>query len=396
VIRPDQLIERAVTETGLDDLGSPHFRDVLAAWCADLSSGRFSEAGQAALARQASRNVALRLRVQETLRTNPSIHDVVLPPIIRIMGFPRSGTTLLHNLLSLRPGARSPRRWELLQPLPPPDASTSTSDPRISRVQQAVEALRGTDLERMHWVEAEDPEECTWGFLDASGLIGRGLTGVMPEWGDLVIDPARQRRETYEEYRELLKLLLWRNPLPPGGVLVLKCPTDNDQVATFLDVFPEASVLLCHRDPYRTLVSTCRLQEVVGGPHLVSPVAADIGARTGRALRVQGTFADALVAVAAAVPDRVVNVLYADLMAAPARQVVQAFAQLGMPVDPDETERAVEAFLDAQAHGTRAAPPPGYASFGHSPEEVHADPSTARYVETFGVPVAETRISAPG
>ena len=128
----------------------------------------------------------------------------------------------------------------------------------------------------------------------------------------------------------------------------------------------------------------------------MSPVAADIGASSGRALRVQGTFADALVAVAADVPDRVVNVLYADLMAAPAREVVQAFAQLGIAVDPEETGRAVAAFLDAQAHGGRAAPPSGYGDFGHSLEEVHADPSTARYIEAFGIPVEGTRISAPG
>jgi hypothetical protein len=391
----EQLVAQAVADTGLDDLGSPHLHEVLDAWCADLSSDRFSEAGRQFLARQAARNVAMRLRVRAALRANPEIEDVRLPPIIRIMGFPRSGTTLLHQLMSLRPGVRSVRRWELVQPLPPPEASTYATDPRIARVQQSVEVLRGTDLERMHWVEAEDPEECTWGFLDASGLMGRGLLGVMPEWGDLVIDRTRPRRETYREYRQLLQLLLWRNPVPPGGVLVLKCPTDNDQVGTFLEVFPEAKVLLCHRDPFRTLVSSCRLQEIVGGPHLASPDAAGIGARNGRALRVQARFAEALVDAAAAAPHRVASLQYADLMAAPADEVLAAFGRLGVSVEPKQMRRAVTAFLDAQAHGRRAAPPPGYADFGHSPEQVRADPAIAAYVAAFDVPVEETRITAP-
>lgn len=76
--------------------------------------------------------------------------------------------------------------------------------------------------------------------------------------------------------------------------------------------------------------------------------------------------------------------------------MVRAFAQLGMTIDPDETGRAVTAFLDGQAHGRRASPPPDYGDFGYSSEEVHADPSTAAYVEAFGVPVEKTRISAPG
>jgi hypothetical protein len=181
-ITVQELIDGAIAKTGLDQLGSPHFEPYLDAWCAGLSSGRLSDAGQAFLSRQAACNIETRLRVLEAIRRNPEIEDVRLPPTVRIMGFPRSGTTFLHNLMCLHPNARALLRWELVRPLPPPDAATYTTDPRIDKVQSSLAALRGTELERMHWVEATDPEECTWGFFDLSGLMGRGVTSVMPEW----------------------------------------------------------------------------------------------------------------------------------------------------------------------------------------------------------------------
>jgi hypothetical protein len=61
------------------------------------------------------------------------------------MGFPRSGTTFLHNLMALHPEARALLRWELVHPVPPPEALTHATDPRIERTQRALTVLRGTE-----------------------------------------------------------------------------------------------------------------------------------------------------------------------------------------------------------------------------------------------------------
>jgi hypothetical protein len=394
-ITAQALVEAAVARTGLDQLGSPHYEQFLEAWCTDLNAGRLSVAGQASLARQATRNLELRLRVLDEIRRHPEIEAVHLPPIVRIMGFPRSGTTFLHNVMSLHPKARALLRWELVSPLPPPEAATHATDPRIARVQAPLEALRGTALEHLHWVEATDPEECTRGFLDVSGLMGRGVGGSMQEWADAVIDPSTRHRESYVEYRLLIKLLLWRNPVPADGVLILKCPTDNDQIAAFLEVFPEAQVVLCHRDPFRTVTSTCRVQEVINGSYLADPSFVQVGAGDGRVLDLQRRFADSMVSAAADQPDRIVNLRYAELMADPSAVTTKAFDELSIDVDPEQLEQAVEHFIAGQREGRRAAPPADYAGYGHSAQEVREDPSMAAYIETFGVPAEDVRISAP-
>ena len=331
----------------------------------------------------------------ETIRCHPEIEDVQLPPIVRIMGFPRSGTTLLHNLMSLHGNARALLRWELVYPLPPPQAASYATDPRIAKAQRALAPLRGTELERMHWVEATDPEECTWGFLDLSGFIGRAVNSVMPEWVDAVIDPSSRHGETYQEYRLLVKLLLWRNPIPNEGLLILKCPTDNDQIQTFLEVFPEALVVLCHRDPFRTLTSNCRLQEVISGPYLANPSDITVGAGDGRLLQTQRDFADAMVAAATTMPDRITSVRYCNLMVNPPDVVASAFRELSLAVDEQQLKQAIAGFVADQQRGSRAAPPADYHSYGHTAAEVRGDTSIAAYIDAFNVPDEEARISAP-
>jgi hypothetical protein len=394
-ITRQELIEEAIAKTGLDDLGSRHFERFLEAWCVGLCSGRLSDHGRAFLARQAVRNIEMRLRILETIRGNPEIKDVRLPRIVRIMGFPRSGTTLLHNLMSLHPAARALLRWELVHPLPPPAAGSYATDPRIEQTGKSLASLRGTELERMHWVEADDPEECTWGFFDLSGLLGRGMNGVMPEWIAAVVEPGVRHRETYEEYRLLVKLLLWRNPLADDGVLILKCPTDNDQIETFLDVFPEASVVLCHRDPFRTLISNVRIQEVLCAPHLASPTAIDMDAVGRRMLQTHRDFADAMVAAAAATPGRVASVRYSELMTDPSAAVLAAFQELSIPVDAPAMSQAILRFVTEQEQGRRVAPPADYSTYGYSAAGVREDPSLAAYIEAFHVPDEDMRITAP-
>jgi hypothetical protein len=394
-ITAQELIDDATARAGLDHFGSRHFERFLDAWCIGLSSECLSDAGRAFLARQAGRNLETRLRVLDEIRRHPEIEQVRLPPIVRIMGFPRSGTTLLHNLMSLHPRGRSLLRWELVHPLPAPEAASHATDPRIELTRRSLETLRGTELERMHWVEATDPEECTWGFFDLSGLLGRGVNALMPEWIAAVIDPSVRHRQTYEEYRLLVKLLLWRNPLPADGVLILKCPTDNDQIETFLEVFPEAKVVLCHRDPFRTLTSSIRIQEVICGPHLASSAVIDLDDVGDRLLQTHRDFADAMVAATVAAPDRIVSVRYADLMADPSAAVLAVFRELSSPVEAPLMERAITQFVADQERGRRAAPPPAYRDYGHSASGIRGDPSLAAYIDAFGVPSEDKRITAP-
>ena len=76
--------------------------------------------------------LANRLRIEDTHRRHPAIGDEVSRGPLFIIGLPRTGTTALSQLLSLDPQIRSLRLWESSDPVPPPEAATEDTDPRIA------------------------------------------------------------------------------------------------------------------------------------------------------------------------------------------------------------------------------------------------------------------------
>lgn len=390
-VTADTLLERARARTRLDDVGPENYREMLDLWVADAAGKHVSEAGSAAMLAVAERNLGLRLRLIQTFNEHPEIDRVELPPIIFISGFVRSGTTLLHTLLGLHPAARTIRRWELVSPLPPPESSTWADDPRIAKVQGVIETLRGSGLERLHWVEANDAEECTHGYYDCSGLLGRGGMAAAPSWWARL--HVRDERPTLREYQRLLKLLLWRNPPPQGSVLVLKNPTTAAHLAAFADVFPDARVVLTHRDPYRCASSACRVGDVVSRPYYAPGVGFD--SLPGGPSAVADSLciaADSIRRFAARTPSAA-NVLYADLMADPVATTAGVLSLVGQEV-PDDWERRVRGLLEWQRSGGRAAPPASY-DIELTREQVWKREEMLAYTQAFGVQAEHDRVTDP-
>ena len=107
----------------------------------------------------------------------------------------------------------------------------------------------------MHWVNADEPDENAWAFIDCIGMLGRGISSLMKTWVRWMVD--NDLSSTYQDFRKVVQLLIWKYPPPPGGHLVLKCVTTTMKIKAFSKVFPEASIVVSHRDPYRALVSSC-------------------------------------------------------------------------------------------------------------------------------------------
>jgi hypothetical protein len=389
-----EIVAAAMAHTGLSEMASRHFEPVLAAWVADLDHPRLSARGRAFLTRLVTRNLERRLTLVDHLAKHPEIAAAPLPPIIVIAGFPRTGTTLLHKLMTCRRPMRALLRWELVEPLPPPEAATHASDPRIARAQAAIEPLRGTMLERMHWVDATDPEECPWGFYDCAGLLGRGCLNVMPTWARAVYDGPAQ--PTLHEHRRLVQLLLSRNPLAKNGALVLKSPMTTPSLPAYARLFPEARFVLVHRDPYRAFVSACTMLEVIGRPLLVDgyDAASDSSAGSRFAFELFRRCADTMIAFSRDNPGRVTHLHYPDLMADPVSATRRVLADLGHAA-PAELPAAIAACVAKQRGGHRRAPPSAYRDFGFDASRIWQEPAIAAYVEKLAVQREPTRIVEP-
>ena len=194
-----------------------------------------------------------------------------------MLGFPRSGTTLLQNLLEQAPSRRALRFWELTNPIPEHE---EPSRDRAARVRRAERDLTWAywfvpEMEEMHEVRADTAEECwpllanTWSVLNFD--ICHGLV----PYGDWLLK--QEMAWAYREYRRQLQLLLWRERVDQ---LVLKCPEHLWFLDSVLEAFPDACIVWTHRDPldcvasYSSLISLSRrtLQGRIDpaqiGPHI--------------------------------------------------------------------------------------------------------------------------------
>jgi hypothetical protein len=374
----------AAERTGLSDFGDPTFEGPLLAWIHDLGNPAINDFGRRFLRRQAVRDLCRRLEVLATLGEHPEILDVEIPPILFITGAARTGSTLLHNLMAAHPQARPLLRWELMEPLPPPTPETYATDPRIAALQASIEPLRGSQLERMHWVDADDPDENTWAFLDCTGMLGRGVTPLMKTWSRWMLE--NDFGPTYRDFRKVVQLLIWKCPPKPAGHLVLKCVMTTPKIAQFAEVFPEAAFVFTHRDPFRALVSACATGDSICKAFLAEPPGPlhEDGLHDQEAFESLKGVLDAITAFSVSGSSKVVNVRYADLMNDAVATMRSIYDEARMDAPADLEER-VAGYLRAQRSGRRAAPPKELDTFGYEADAVWRDPTVVAYCDRFGV-----------
>ena len=384
--RVEDLLEAAEARTGLSEWGDDWFRRPLAAWVEDLGSDHLNDVGRSFFTSLAVRDLCRRLEVIDTLNRYPEIDEVVIPPIVYVTGTIRSGTTLFHNVMSLHAGAKALLRWELMEPVPPPEQATALTDPRIARVQASIDKRRGTPLEAMHWVNADEPEECQWGFIDFVSLLAGAAGGCMLRWGEFSNHADYTR--VFENYRQLIKLLLWKNPPPEDGFLVLKAPQVANHLESFSAVFPEARFLVTVRDPYRVFTSG---RSMVGG--IVDAfITEDFAPPDPLPIENVESVLQSLIDFDTTSPERISAIGYPALVADPATVAAAAYDELGLPVDHEFASK-VEAFLEAQRSGARTPPPAALPDPGLIHDEVLQRPTVAAFCDRFGVEPERTRLT---
>ena len=379
----DSLKLKASEKTGLTDFGADNYSAALAAWVDDINGPIPNDRGRKFFAGLAVNDLARRLQVMECFKQHPEIDDVVIPPIFYITGHERSGTTLLHNLLSLDESARSLKRWELMRPTPPPEAATYLTDPRIAQVQAPQEKLRGTLLEHMHWVDSSDPEECTWGLLNCTSFLGQSPACVLPKWDNWLATV--DMTETFVEYRRLIKLLLWRNPLGKSGYLVLKAPQHAGLVDVIARIFPEAHFVFTHRDPYRVFTSVCALVAHTNESFIENKADLNPGNRVINKMvdRCEKKLT-AMIAHEETLSTRVTSVSYPDLIDNPYDAIRSIYERAERP-SPPQLEQLISDYLEQQRAGRRAKPPSRMPNFGFDHEQFLQRPKIEDYCRHFEV-----------
>lgn len=363
---PDTIEAAALAAAGLDDLGDPLHREPLEVLCgaipgeANLSSmGLVSAHGQLV---SFLRNKAL---VEDLLRRHPEIHEIEIVAPIVIAGLPRSGTTHLHNLISSDPALRSLPYWESLEPVPPLDEQGKRFDvdPRYTRCEEALAGLNGAlpYFRRMHDMYPEHVHEEIHLLGIALSTMLFETTAPMPTWRAHYL--STDQTPYYRYLKTVLKVLQY---LGGGERWVLKSPQHLEQFGPLMSVFPDATVVVTHRDPLSVTASFATMVTYSARMSARPDGLIDVGLwwvdGVERLLRGCVDERDLLP------DDRSIDVLFADFMADDIATVERIYDIAGQPFTP-QVRSAMEAFMVEHPRGKHGRVLYDITEFGIDPAE---------------------------
>src|SRR5262245_19286673 len=108
----DALLAAARKRTGLSDFGPETFREGMRRLITSLEEeAELSMLGRFIARTEFAMFLENRLRIQEWRRTHPEIAQVKVERPIFIVGMPRTGTSILHEVLAQDPRVRVPMTW---------------------------------------------------------------------------------------------------------------------------------------------------------------------------------------------------------------------------------------------------------------------------------------------
>src|ERR1700759_1046716 len=128
---------------GLDDFGDGPFVEPLGLFLESLENdARLNETGRLIARERALVHIVNRLNYVNDRKLYPEIAEQKIVRPVFIIGFPRTGTTILHDILAQDPANRAPLTWEVMFPSPPPQTATFETDPRIATCEASFTAVR--------------------------------------------------------------------------------------------------------------------------------------------------------------------------------------------------------------------------------------------------------------
>ena len=344
------LLTCACEGTGLSDFGEDYWREPFTILCRDLNaSAELSLMGRLMARSDVLTWLQNRLRVTELLKRHPEILEQEISQPWFIIGLPRSGTSILFEVLSQDPAFGVPQTWEALFPTPPPSADGYNSDPRIERAHALVTQWNRVvpEFATMHEMGGQIPAEC--GLLMANSFISDHIVSLQQGTEYAAWYASADLTPAYEYHRTLLQILQWKNPRQHW---LLKAPAHQNYLDILLRVYPDARIVQTHRDPIKCMASATSLMGCLYYMRSDKAFDADAfedfmqGEATARRLEQVMQQRESGVIPAGTICDS----RYQDLMEEPLVCVEHIYARFDAPLTSTAKER-MQAYLAAKPRG---------------------------------------------
>lgn len=379
-LNADALIEKAMKDTGIDAFDCDSYREGLDVFVNDfnkgIAKGYHIAPGIERAALDSVHYLSNRLRVAQYHRDHPELASRPIERPVFVMGVPRTGTTLLSNLLACDPARRSPLEWEIDEPVPPATSDTLKTDPRVLARMEAHRALLEAHPEagKIYRSSPIYPHECVWYMAHDFKTLMIESKGKLPEYRDFIF--SADMTSAYAYHRKFLQVLQHKAP----GVWNLKMPSHILQLEYLIKEYPDARLVWTHRDPYAATGSLCSIISMshrlyLGGPDtewLGSNYSWQAAEHANRGMDFRDRHGE----------DSIIDVHYDKLMNDPMGTMKTLYAALGDEWTPG-AEAGIQAWLDDNPQDKFGKHEYKLAQYGLTKEQL--DPMFERYLSRYDI-----------
>src|SRR5207237_454859 len=283
-----------------------------------------NEIGTMAVPAAVVASLSNRLRVVDWGRRHPEVASEPIDAPLVVIGMFRAGTTFLSCLLDQDRGNRPLLLWESADSAPPPSPADHRAGPRVEAAREhgAMLDQLNPKMRVVHHEEPDGPTECIAVMSqDFKSLSWEAIANV-PAYGEWLLQT--DQRSAYEYHRLVLQVL------QSGGVRgrwTLKSPHHAIALDALTAVYPDARLVLLHRDPVVLCASVCSLIHTLSGTFSDADHRRYIAEHWTAMLEMS---IERLDAFRAAHPERpILDVQYDELLRAPVETVATIYEAVG-------------------------------------------------------------------
>ncbi|ANI79711.1 sulfotransferase family protein [Sphingobium sp. EP60837] len=257
----EALLQQARERAGLTDFGDLWFLEPMDHFIeASNREGRLTPVGREGTVEVIVKGLVSRLRMVEDIKRHPEILDEQVDVAGIILGLPRTGSTIFQRLLASAPGMTGLRWFEAQNIAPFPGEERGNPVERRAYAQAMIDGWLqlSPELASIHPLEPDAPDEeiLVLGQMFVSTMIeGMNYVPSFTRWLNTY-----DQSKGHEDLKTILKYLQWQDPSRKGRKWILKSPSNLPYTEVVAKAFPDALLIMTHRDPLQTVPSYVSMQ----------------------------------------------------------------------------------------------------------------------------------------
>ncbi len=253
----EAVMAGAVKAAGSHDFGSDSFREPLDTFLESCrEEAELTTFGRFLVSKMLQSALVNRIELHQWSSAHPETADERIADPWVIVGLPRTGTSLLSNLLGLDPMNRNLLQWEAAHLIPPATIEEAASDPRIARTKKELDGLMKLNppLRVMHPFGATLAQECVSLFMYDVRTLALETQAHVPGYARWL-----ERADMAPAYAQHKRALQALQSAQPTDRWVLKTPNHLWDLDALLAAYPAARIVWTHRDPGPVVTSLASL-----------------------------------------------------------------------------------------------------------------------------------------